>query len=59
MIKSTNTNCLTGMECPGCKSDGPFTIQATALFTIHNVGTQALGDVEYDEGLVHESSCWS
>ena len=48
MTKAANTNCLAGMECPGCKSDGPFKIQATALFTIHDDGTEAFGAVEYD-----------
>jgi hypothetical protein len=50
MIKVTNTNCLAGMQCPSCKSDGPFKIAATALFTIHDDGTGEFGDVEYDGG---------
>jgi hypothetical protein len=50
MIKATHTNCLAGMECPGCKSAGPFKIAANALFTICDDGTEAFGDLEYDDG---------
>jgi hypothetical protein len=50
MTKAANTNCLTGMECPGCKSVGPFKIAATALFIIHDEGTGEFGELEYDDG---------
>lgn len=43
-----NTNCLAGMQCPKCKSLGPFSISATALFTMNNDGTDNFGSVEYD-----------
>ena len=50
MTEAANTNCLAGMACPSCKNEGPFKIAATALFTIHDDGTGAFGDVEYDDG---------
>ena len=50
MSKAVNTNCLEGMECPGCKSDGPFKIAATVLCTIHDEGAEDFGEPEYDDG---------
>lgn len=50
MIQAANTNCLEGMECPECKSNGPFKIAATALFTLYDDGTDEFGDLEYDDG---------
>lgn len=50
MTEIQNTNCLDGMQCPDCKSTGPFKISATALFTIGDDGTEDFGDIEYDAG---------
>jgi hypothetical protein len=49
-MQSKNTNCLVGMQCPNCKSLGPFSISATAIFTFSDDGTESFGDVEYDGG---------
>jgi hypothetical protein len=43
-----NTNCLDGMKCPKCGSEGPFKIAGTALFTVSDEGTEEYGDVEWD-----------
>jgi len=40
-----NDNVLIGMECPKCKSEGPFNIECTATFTVWDDGT----DLEYSE----------
>ena len=44
-----NTNCLDGMQCPRCKSNGPFKIRATAFFTVTDDGTAEFDDLEYDD----------
>ena len=46
---SKNTNCLAGMECPKCGSLGPFKISATSVFEMHDDGSEAHGDVEFDD----------
>ncbi len=38
-----NDNCLAGMACPQCGSDGPFSITGTATFVVYDDGT----DLEY------------
>jgi hypothetical protein len=45
-----NTNCLAGMQCPRCKSLGPFTISCTAIFILTDDGAECSGDIEYDGG---------
>jgi len=40
----TNENCLLGMACPECKSEGPFQIECKATFTVYDDGT----GLEYD-----------
>jgi hypothetical protein len=35
----TNTNVLEGMQCPECKSDGPFRIRAYVLVLMDDDGT--------------------
>ena len=44
-----NNNCLKGMECPKCKSEGPFQIAATALFTINDDGTEDPTGVDWED----------
>ena len=48
-----NENCLAGMACPRCGSLEPFSIAGTALFEVHDDGTEDYGDVEWDD----DSSC--
>jgi hypothetical protein len=45
-----NINLLATMQCPGCKSRGPFKIAATTLFTMDIHGTETFDDPEYDRG---------
>lgn len=53
-----NENCLKGMKCPGCGSEGPFEIAATAWFTVVDDGTEDHKDVEWDEhSSVHCPCC--
>lgn len=47
--KSVNENILAGIQCPECQSDGPFRIEAKALFLAHDDGTEVAGDVEWDD----------
>lgn len=35
-----NKNCLEGMACPECGSEGPFQIVATALMEVHDDGVE-------------------
>ena len=49
-----NTNCLEGMCCPKCESEGPFDIEAKSLFLeVTDDGTNFSEDVEWDD----ESFC--
>ena len=53
-----NTNCLKGMQCPECKSVGPFRIECTSLFTMYDDGTEDYEDVLYDgESYCHCPLC--
>jgi hypothetical protein len=46
-----NTNCLRGVRCPKatCGSEGPFQIEGTAMFEVHDDGTESFGDVDWDD----------
>lgn len=44
-----NTNCLEGMRCPKCGSEGPFAIEAKAVFEVHDDGTECYRDVEWED----------
>lgn len=44
-----NSNCLAGMVCPECGSEGPFHVTATSTFLMHDDGTEGHGDVEYGD----------
>jgi hypothetical protein len=52
-LKNSNNNCLEGMGCPNCGSEGPFKIEAVSTFTVSDDGTEDHGDVEWDD----ESFC--
>jgi len=41
----SNTNCLEGIACPKCESEGPFHIQAESLFSVSDDGTFEFGEV--------------
>jgi hypothetical protein len=43
-------NYLAEMQCPTCKSRGPFKIAATTLFTVSRSGIEVFDDPEYDRG---------
>lgn len=43
-----NVNCLEGMVCAACGSEGPFQIAGTALFVVHDDGADSYEDVEWD-----------
>lgn len=49
-----NTNCLDGMACPKCKSEGPFKIWITRCVQIYvsdeGVYDESGGDSEWEEG---------
>lgn len=37
-----NQNCLEGMACPECGSEGPLQISATVLVEVHDDGVEGL-----------------
>ena len=43
-------NYLADMQCPACKSRGPFKIAATSLFTMNSSGIVTFDDPEFDRG---------
>jgi hypothetical protein len=45
-----NLNDLASIQCPGCKSSGPFKIAATTLFTMNIHGADTFDDPEFDRG---------
>ena len=45
-----NENCLEGMRCPSCGSEGPFTIVVTALSEVSDDGTENFADVDWGDG---------
>lgn len=45
----TNSNCLEGMACPICGSEGPFEIAIDTVYLVDDEGTQEqLGDSTWD-----------
>ncbi len=58
-ILATNDNCLEGMMCPTCKSEGPFLIQSKIMVEVSDSGTEdAGGDYEWsDEGICQCQNC--
>ena len=51
---SENTNCLMGFRCPDCGSEGPFRIEGSSVFEVHDDGTEGHEDVNWDG----TSNCW-
>ena len=47
-----NDNCLAGLRCPECSSEGPFHISVTCLATVHDSGTEDFSCVEWDDSSV-------
>jgi hypothetical protein len=48
-----NTNCLEGMQCPNCESEGPFNIEVGGWAKVTDMGTDELYDIDWDM----ESGC--
>lgn len=44
-----NTNCLEGMKCPKCGSDGPFRIAVTTIAIMYDDGSDSVGDLRNDD----------
>jgi len=44
-----NVNCLEGIVCPNCKSLGPFSIVAQAVFVVTDDGTEEYSEVEWSD----------
>jgi len=44
----TNENCLAGMVCPKCGSEGPFDIISTSIATVHDDGVEHHRQVEWE-----------
>lgn len=43
-----NTNCLEGMRCPGCRSEGPFQIQTVCFATVCDDGIEETVNHSWD-----------
>jgi hypothetical protein len=43
-----NTNCLEDMECPCCKSEGPYKIAVETIAEVHDSGIEDSGDNHWD-----------
>lgn len=57
-MNDKNENCLAGMRCPECKSDGPFWIEGTAMFKLFDDGTDDYEQVELkDDGACKCCDC--
>ncbi len=44
-----NHNCLDGMSCPSCSSEGPFVIFGTAAFLVFDDGIAETHQTEWDD----------
>lgn len=44
-----NTNCLAGMACPKCKSEGPFKITCTTYATVADKGVIDVLDFQWGD----------
>jgi hypothetical protein len=42
-----NTNCLAGMQCPKCRSEGPFKIEVTSVIKMSDEGAE--GDADHTD----------
>ena len=45
-----NTNCLTGIKCPQCSSEGPFIIEVTQQVLMHDEGAEDVQGVIHWDG---------
>lgn len=45
-----NTNCLQGIRCPNCRSEGPFSILVTAWARVCDDGVDDTTDHVWDAG---------
>ncbi len=45
----TNENCLEGMRCPACGSEGPFYIECLAVFLVYDSGTDDYSGMDWAE----------
>ena len=45
---SGNENCLEGLACPKCGNDERLFITGSAVFEVHDDGTENYQDVEWD-----------
>ena len=53
-----NTNCLQGLRCPECDSEGPFYIECRSLFTVYDDGATEFSDLEWeDDAFIQCYSC--
>ena len=43
----TNDNCLEGLRCPACGSEGPFHIECLAVFLVYDSGTEDHSGVDW------------
>ena len=45
-----NTNCLAGIRCPSCGSEGPFIVEVTVQVVMSDEGSEyGEGDLHWDE----------
>lgn len=45
----TNTNCLDGLRCPKCPTDGPLRIHGNAEFIMHDNGHDAVQNITWED----------
>lgn len=45
-----NTNCLQGIQCPSCQSDGPFSIVVSAWAKVSDDGIEETTEHEWGKG---------
>lgn len=48
-MKTKNTNCLEGVECPKCEALEPFAIVGSTVFMVYDDGIEQYTDVEWDK----------
>jgi len=49
-MKTENTNCLTGFECPKCGSLEPFYIECKVVVQVFDNGTEDIGgQIEWED----------
>jgi hypothetical protein len=48
-IKTANSNCLSGMQCPKCHSLEPLKIEVKTIVAVFDDGTDDHGDTHWDD----------